>query len=166
VHCVRHRIIEGLATGLYLGKIPFAPGTFGTLLGIPLAWLLARISAPAYLFLTFLLIVAAAAICEMYERFTGRHDPSEVVIDEVVGYLVAAAWLPDTWQAYLAAFIVFRFFDILKPFGIRSIDRRVKGGFGTVLDDVAAGLAANIVLQFVYMKTDWLGEQLVGASFF
>lgn len=141
------------------------PGTFGTLLGIPVAWLLMQTSVPAYLFITILFIVGAAAICEVYERMTGHHDSSEVVIDEVAGYLVAAAALPNTWQTFFAAFIAFRFFDVLKPLGIRSIDRRVKGGFGTVLDDVAAGLAANVVLQFVYMKTDWLGVQLVGAGF-
>lgn len=163
---MKRQIIEGLATGLYLGKIPLMPGTFGTLLGVPLAWALGMTSPQAYLLVTVLLIPVAAVICELHERFTELHDPGEIVIDEVVGYLVAAAWLPNTWQALLAAFLAFRFFDILKPFPIRAIDRRVQGGLGTVLDDVAAGLAANIVLQFVYLKTTWLGAQLAGSSIF
>ncbi len=162
MQCVRQRIIEGLATGLYLGKIPFMPGTFGTLLGLPLVWLMLRVSPIGYLLLAVLLIFFAALVCELHERLTKSHDPSEIVIDEVVGYVIAFTWLPNTWQSFAAAFVMFRVFDILKPFPIRTIDQRVKGGLGTVLDDVAAGLAANVILQIIYTKTAWLGVQLGG----
>jgi phosphatidylglycerophosphatase A len=90
------------------------------------------------------------------------HDPGEIVIDEVIGYVIAATWLPLTWQTFVAAFVVFRLFDIWKPFPIRQIDQKAKGGLGTVLDDVAAGIAANMVLQFVYAQTGLLGETLHG----
>jgi phosphatidylglycerophosphatase A len=75
----------------------------------------------------------------------------------VVGYVIAMTWLPLTWQSFLAAFVVFRFFDILKPGPIRRIDQRVKGGLGTVLDDVAAGLVSSVILQVLLRETHWLG---------
>lgn len=157
------KTIELLATGLYLGKAPKMPGTFGTLLGIPLARGLHAIGPFGYMLGTLLAIVASIVICEAYERQSHAHDPGEVVIDEVAGYLVAFVWLPVTWQGFLAAFLAFRFFDILKPFPISYLDRKIGGGLGTTLDDVAAGLAANVLLQIVYTQTSWLGAQSNGA---
>lgn len=157
---MRQRIVEALATGLYLGKIPFAPGTWGTLLGLPLAWLFIQGGPNFYMVATILALLVSVAVAEMYELAGHSHDPGEVVIDEVIGYLIAMTWLPMTWQAFAAAFVAFRFFDILKPFPINYIDRKIQGGLGTVLDDAAAGLAANILLQVVYTQTAWLGEKL------
>jgi phosphatidylglycerophosphatase A len=157
---MKRRIVESLATGLYLGKIPFAPGTWGTLLGIPLAWVLMKTGPVPYMVIAVVLVLFASVIAELHERYTKAHDPKEIVIDEIVGYVIAITWLPQTWQSYLAAFIAFRFFDILKPPPIRQIDQKIEGGLGTVLDDVAAGLAANIILQIVATQTTWLGVQL------
>ena len=154
------RIVEGLATGLYLGKIPFAPGTFGTLLGLPVAWLFIKAGPVAYMVLTVALILFACWIAELHEQYTHAHDPKEIVIDEVAGYVVAMTWLPYTWQSFLGAFLIFRFFDILKPYPINMMDQKIKGGLGTVLDDVAAGLAASIILQIIYSQTMWLGAKL------
>ena len=155
---VKKRILELLATGLYLGKMPKAPGTFGTILGIPCAWLMATYLPPVgYLIATVIFILVSVVIAEMYERLHGSHDPQEIVIDEVVGYVIAMTWLPLTWQSFAAAFVVFRIFDILKPGPIRAIDRRVKGGLGTILDDVAAGLISSVILQIVLRETHWLG---------
>ena len=154
------RIVEGLATALYLGKIPFAPGTFGTLMGIPVAWLFIQAGPVAYMVLTIALILFACVIAELHERYTNAHDPKEIVIDEVAGYVVAMTWLPYTWQSFLGAFLLFRLFDIWKPGPIRKMDQTIKGGLGTVLDDVAAGLAASIILQVIYTQTDWLGVKL------
>lgn len=140
----------------------FMPGTWGTLWGIPAAWLFMRGGAYFYFLASLGLLFFAVLVAELYERVTDRHDPSEVVIDEVTGYVVAMTWLPSTWQAFLGAFLVFRFFDILKPFPISDLDRKIPGGLGTVLDDVAAGLVSNIVLQIVYMQTAWLGVRLGG----
>ncbi len=158
---MKKKIVELLATGLYLGKIKKMPGTFGTLLGLPLAYGLAQLSIFAYMILTIVLILFACFIAELHENYTNAHDPKEIVIDEIVGYLVAFIWLPLTWQSFLAAFILFRFFDILKPWPIRAIDQKVKGGLGTVMDDVAAGIAASICLQIIYTNTNLLGVQLV-----
>lgn len=154
------RIVEGLATGFYFGKIPVMPGTFGTLWGIPLAWLMMKAGPVTYMVLAVLGIAIASVIAESHERFTRAHDPGEIVIDEVIGYVIAATWLPMTWQTFVAAFLAFRLFDIWKPYPIRQIDAKIHGGLGTVLDDVAAGIAANIVLQIIYANTNWLGEIL------
>jgi phosphatidylglycerophosphatase A len=155
---VKRHILEALATGFYLGKIPKAPGTWGTLLGIPCAWVMASFLPPVwYLIATVAFVLVASYIAEMYERVMGAHDPKEIVIDEVVGYVIAMTWLPLTWQSFLAAFVMFRFFDILKPGPIRRIDQQVKGGLGTVLDDVAAGLISSVLLQVLLRETPWLG---------
>ncbi|RYZ76039.1 MAG: phosphatidylglycerophosphatase A [Proteobacteria bacterium] len=133
------------------------PGTFGTLLGLPLAWAFAQGSPTAYMIKAIVFLFFSVAVAELYERIFKTHDPKEIVIDEVIGYVIAMTWLPLTWQSFLAAFVVFRFFDIVKPPPISAIDRRVKGGFGTVLDDVAAGLASSVILQIVLAETNWLG---------
>ncbi len=143
------KITEFFVTGLYVGKIKWAPGTFGTLLAVPLAYGIASLGAMRYLEITVLLIFAAIFACSFFEAHTHSHDNQQIVIDEVVGYLVAFFWLPLTWQYLLGAFILFRFFDILKPYPISYIDQKVKGGLGVVLDDLAAGLVVNIILQSV-----------------
>lgn len=112
------------------------------------------------MFGAIVLIFGGAYIAQRYETFTAAHDPGEVVIDEVAGYVIAMTWLPLTWQSFVAAFVVFRFFDILKPYPINRIDQKVSGGLGTMLDDVAAGLVSNILLQVVYQNTSWLGVRM------
>jgi len=159
---MKKKVVELLATGFYFGKAKKMPGTFGTLWGIPLAFGLGHLGAFVYMFATVILILVASVIAELHENFTHSHDPGEIVIDEVVGYLVAFTWLPLTWQSFCGAFLLFRFFDILKPWPINYIDRNIKGGLGTVLDDVAAGIMANICLQIIFEKTSWLGAQFVG----
>lgn len=155
---MRQRIVEFFATGLYLGKIKFAPGTFGTLLGIPVAWAMATyLPMFGYLVGLVLLVVLSSVCAHFHEKFTGLHDPGEIVIDEVVGYAVAMTWLPLTWQTFAIAFVVFRIFDILKPPPIQQIDDKVPGGFGTTLDDVVSGLVTNGVMQLLLHQTTWLG---------
>lgn len=149
-----------------VGRLPKGPGTWGTLATFPLVWLLAWLGPFYHMTVTILLLPLSVIAAEAYERAHGGHDASEVVIDEVLGFLITMTWLPFTWQASVAGFVLFRFFDILKPFPISVLDRRVKGGLGVVIDDVAAGIIANILLQIVYSHTSWLGVQnvVVGAS--
>jgi phosphatidylglycerophosphatase A len=157
-------VVDFLATGFYSGKMKPAPGTWGTLAAVPLALALNWLCGPksvSYLFVTFLLVLGACWIAELHERYTGAHDPKEITIDEVVGFMITMAWLPATWEAYVGGFLVFRFFDILKPFPISYLDRNIEGGVGTIADDVLAGVFASLVLQIVSAKTAWLG---VGAS--
>lgn len=151
------KVIQFFATAGFIGLMPKAPGTFGTLVAVPIAFLLAQLGPNLYLLATALLIVFAIWISELYERALGSHDSKEIVIDEVVGYLVAFTWLPMTWMSLVAAFIVFRIFDILKPYPISVLDRRVKGGLGVVVDDLAAGLLTSLILQAVASRTPWLG---------
>lgn len=151
------KLIEHFVTVGGLGRLPKAPGTFGTLAGIPLAYGLSLAGPVFYLAATIVILILAVFACEIHERQTAKHDAQHIVIDEVVGYLIAFAWLPLTWQSLLAAFVVFRFFDILKPYPISVLDARVKGGLGVMIDDVAAGLAANIILQALASRSDVLG---------
>ncbi len=149
------KVVEFLVTGGFIGLSPWAPGTFGTLWGIPIALGLAS-GGPVFAMVgTLVLILVAIGLAEFSERFTGSHDRGAIVIDEIVGYLVAVTWLPAGWLSMLLAFVAFRFFDIVKPFPISWLDRRVKGGRGVVIDDVAAGLAANVLLQILLSQWNW-----------
>ncbi len=139
-------ILTLVASGLGVGRIPWAPGTFGTLLAVPAVWALSLLPPAAQGVLLLLAIPGAAAVCSHATRTTRDPDPPWVVIDEMVGYWVAVALLPGTPAVLAAGFVWFRLFDILKPPPIRWIDRAVGGGWGVLLDDVAAGLAARAAL--------------------
>ena len=154
--------IEWLATAGGLGKTSKAPGTVGTLAAIPLVSLFAWGGGYVYLAAAVLLVMASIYIAHAYENlFEVEHDPKEVVIDEVAGYVVAMTWLPLTWQSFVGAFVVFRLLDGIKPFPISVMDKKIGGGLGVVADDIAAGIGTNFLLQVVYTKTSWLGEQLI-----
>jgi phosphatidylglycerophosphatase A len=144
-----------LATWFGCGKMPFAPGTFGTLGALPLVWLLASYGPFPYMLSTFVFSVLAIWVAQLYETVGGKHDASEVVIDEVAGFLVTMAWVPLTWPYVIAGFVLFRAFDILKPFPISYIDQRVKGGVGVIGDDLLAGIVSNVLLQIILQK-GWL----------
>ncbi len=130
------------------GYAPVAPGTFGTLGAIPLYWALSWLTWPAYLAATAALIVAGAYAAQRAGRYWGVADASPIVIDEVAGYLVTMALVPFSWPAALVGFLLFRLFDVLKPWPASALDR-VKNGVGVVMDDVAAGVFAWAALQFV-----------------
>jgi phosphatidylglycerophosphatase A len=143
------------------GRLPKGPGTWGTLAAVPLALLL-NWAGPLYAmgFVALLLPLAIVA-AEFYEQDKGSHDHKEIVIDEVVGFLITMTWLPITWQAYLAGFCLFRVLDIFKPFPIGYLDKKIGGGVGVIADDVAAGIIASLILQVIYTNTAWLGIQVL-----
>lgn len=153
---------SNFATCFGVGRMRPAPGTWGTLIAVPFAYGLALISPLASMGLIVALTFIAIYACQVYEKETNKHDHSEVVIDEFVGYLIAVMWLPLTWQSFLFAFVVFRFLDISKPLFIGKIDRMVPGGFGTMADDLAAALVTNVLLQAVFYHTNWLGVKWDG----
>lgn len=156
------RIIELLATAGGLGKAPRAPGTFGTLAGIPFVYIFAKLNPLLAFMATFAIVIGAVFVADAYQSAKGGdHDRQEIVIDEVAGYLITMAMIPLTWQTWVTGFLLFRFFDALKPWPISFLDRKVKGGLGVVVDDVAAGLFANLILQILITKTDWLGVQIL-----
>jgi phosphatidylglycerophosphatase A len=138
-----------IAFGLGAGLAPFAPGTFGTLLAWPIGWFLgASFSAPVLLGVIALLFALGVWACGVTGRHLGVHDHGAMVWDEVVAFLLILAIMPGNlaWQA--AAFVLFRFFDILKPAPIRWLERRFHGGFGVMVDDLLAAGYTLLVLAF------------------
>ncbi len=130
-----------------------APGTLGTLVAIPIYWLLNELSPWNYLTVTTLLFGAGVWVCGTAARRLGVHDHPGIVWDEIVGYLVTMTAAPEGGWWVLAGFVLFRLFDIAKPFPIGLVDRRVGGGFGIMLDDLIAGLFALALLQ---VAAQWL----------
>ncbi len=143
----RDKMVVCIATGFYTGNIPWAPGTFGTLPGLLLCFFLARLPLSASILLILLLIALAIRVAGEAEKMLGQKDPGCIVIDEIAGMAVTLMALPFTLQTAIAGFLLFRVFDILKPPPIRIIDKKVHGGIGIVLDDVIAGVFANLVLR-------------------
>jgi phosphatidylglycerophosphatase A len=149
----------GLATLFDLGKKFKAPGTIGTLAAVPLVLLLSAAGPLWHMAFAVIFLPISILSCELYEQSIASHDAKEIILDEVLGFIVATVWLPWTWQSFLAAFLLFRFFDIIKPFPISVLDQKVKGGVGVVADDLAAGIATNAILQALLTYTNWLGFQ-------
>ncbi len=146
---LRDEAVVFLATGFYIGNIPFAPGTFGSILGLPLCFVLAGLKLPLAIIFTVLFIIVAVWIANGAEKVLKKNDPGCIVIDEIAGMAVTLVGLPFNLTTALIGFIIFRILDILKPFPIRSLDKRVSGGVGIVLDDVVAGIFANLLLRIL-----------------
>jgi phosphatidylglycerophosphatase A len=143
-----------LSTWFGCGYLPKVPGTFGTLGAIPLVWLFQQTGETRYLLFTLAFTVVSIYVAQLYEDTVAtEHDPSEFVLDEVAGFLVTMTWVPFTWQWVLAGFVLFRILDMVKPFPISWIDRRIPGGVGAMADDLVAGILANIILQFLLQRT-------------
>jgi len=143
-----------LATGFYVGNIPPAPGTLGSLIGLPLCFLLAGIRLPPAIILAVLFIGFAVWIAHAAEKLLKQKDPGCIVIDEVAGMVVTLIGLPFNLTTAGSGFIIFRILDILKPFPIRTLDKRLPGGIGIVADDVVAGIFANIILRILLYISD------------
>ncbi len=143
--------VHFLALGFGSGLSPVAPGTFGTLAAIPLYLLLHSFSLPIYLIVTALLAMIGIALCDISARKLGVHDHPGIVWDEVVGYLVTMIGAPTGWHWVFFGFVLFRVFDIIKPWPIRIIDRKIEGGFGIMLDDLLAGAMAALLLKGVLL---------------
>lgn len=136
-------------TGLGLGLAPKAPGTFGTFLGLPLFWLLVPLGWGWYGAATAAIFVLGCWAAHRAELDLDCHDAPQVVIDEVVGYLVTMFMAPDLPWAWVWGFLFFRFFDILKPWPVSWADRKVAGSLGVMLDDVLAGLYGLLAMRLV-----------------
>lgn len=144
------RLVHFLAFGFGAGKMPAAPGTFGTLVAIPLYLLIMPLSSPAYAAVVLGLFVIGVWLCQETERHLGVHDHPGIVWDEIVGYLITMFMAPAGWPWIVTGFFLFRLFDIWKPFPIRQIERRVRGGLGNMLDDALAGLYSLAALQVIH----------------
>jgi phosphatidylglycerophosphatase A len=138
------------ASAGYIGYIPVASGTFGSLVGIPLFWgfdELRAASVTMYLLAFVALVAGACWIAGKAEEFLQEHDSHKIVIDEVVGYLAATLFLTPTWTHAVLAFFIFRALDVIKQFPAGYIDANFPGGYGVVLDDVVSGLYSNVAVQ-------------------
>ena len=150
-------IAKIIASGLGTGYAPKAPGTVGAFLGVIIAYLInmlllsngidkTMLWSINIILIVVLLLVGVWSIKEMHQEWS--HDASKIVIDEIVGVYIAILFVPFHWKYYLIGFILFRFFDILKPLGIRKLDD-LKGSWSVMLDDVLAGVYSFIVLQLM-----------------
>ena len=136
-----------IAAGFGSGLMPFAPGTWGTLVALPLYWALSLYSLPVYLGVTLIAFVLGVWITDWVSRDLGEHDYGGIVWDEIVGYLLTMVLVPVSLTWMIVGFVLFRLFDILKPQPIRYIDQKVSGGLGIMLDDILAAAFAWVVLQ-------------------
>ena len=134
-----------VATFFYLGKLPFVPGSWGSL-GALLLWFLLPVTFSVHLSVIIILFVLGVYSSSRMAKYLDDHDPSEVVIDEVVGMGISLFMLPHSSGLYLLAFILFRVFDILKPSFIYRI-QNLSGGWGIMLDDVLAGLLTYTIVK-------------------
>ena len=138
-------------TGLGLGLSPKAPGTCGTLLGLPLFWLVGDEPWPVQAGLLALIFGLGWWAARRAEAELGVHDSPQVVIDEVAGYLVAVFMAPNQPAVWIMGFVLFRFFDILKPWPVNLADRGLPGAFGVMFDDLLAGLYAWLALRLLML---------------
>jgi phosphatidylglycerophosphatase A len=143
------RFLILMATWWGTGYSPLASGTVGTLAAIPLYLVLARLSLPLYILTLIPFFFFSCWVAGGAEAIFNEKDSGKIVIDEVVGYLVTMTGVPFSWHGVILGFFLFRFFDIVKVPPANIIDRRLKNGWGVVLDDVVAGAYACIVLHLL-----------------
>jgi phosphatidylglycerophosphatase A len=153
---LKAKTILFLATGGYAGHVRFAPGTFGSVEGLFFCYLLSLISLPIALCGIIAFILFSIRVSGEAETLIGKKDPGCVIIDEIAGMMVTMAGVSFTPFTAAIGFILFRGFDILKPPPIRTLQDRLSAGAGIVLDDVAAGIAANMVLRLILRITGQL----------
>jgi len=144
-----------LAFGFGSGLAKKAPGTMGTLAAIPVYYLFAQADIWVYSLLTVCVSVLGVFICGVAAEKLGEHDFGGIVWDEIAGYLITLWLVPLTWQTIIVGFVLFRFFDILKPWPIKWLDQHVHGGFGIMIDDVLAAVFAGFLL-FLGVHFGWV----------
>lgn len=139
-----------LAFGFGTGLSPFAPGTVGTLAGFPLYFLLRGLEPAVYFLAVALLYVAGIWFCDIAGKAIGVADHGGIVWDEIVAFLLILPFAPSTLTGFVAAFFLFRLFDIWKPFPIGYFDKRLKNGFGVMFDDLLAAIYAILCLMVIF----------------
>jgi phosphatidylglycerophosphatase A len=141
------KLLMFIATGFGSGYLPIAPGTWGSLVALPIHFFLIRL-APQYYYISLVIIFVIAVITAgSAEKILDKKDPGAVVIDEIIGMLITLIAAPSTPLAWGSAFLLFRLFDIWKPFPASWADRHLNGGLGIVLDDVIAGGYGLLCMQ-------------------
>ncbi|MGD9974619.1 MAG: phosphatidylglycerophosphatase A [Desulfatirhabdiaceae bacterium] len=148
---IPNRVILFLATGCHSGYFPVASGTAGSVVGLFPAFFLSTINLGAATVVCAIFMLAAVWIADQAEKIIRKKDSGLIVIDEIAGMMVTLLGLPFTLPMTLAGFFLFRVMDILKPFPINYLERKVPGGAGVVIDDVVAGIFCNILLRIAWM---------------
>lgn len=143
--------VHFLAFGFGSGLSPKAPGTMGTVIAVPIAAALMQLSVPAYLCSVLMLSVFGIWLCGQSAARLGIKDHPGIVWDEIAGYCITMTALPFTWWSLVAGFVVFRVFDIAKPWPISEADHRLSGGLGIMLDDIIAGIFAAAILYVMQL---------------
>ncbi len=143
-----------LALGFGSGLAPVAPGTFGTLASIPIYLLLAQLALPYYLLMVLLSFGIGVFLCHYTSSALGVHDHSGIVWDEFGGFWSTMIAVPVGWQWIVGGFVLFRVFDIVKPWPVKIADTKLKGGFGIMFDDVLAGIYALICMHLAIQLLD------------
>ncbi len=143
----KQKSVMFFATGCFIGNISFAPGTFGSILGLALCFLLSKIEFTVAVVLTILFVFFAIWMAHEAEIILNAKDPGCIVIDEIAGMLVTLIGLPFNMISVFAGFLIFRILDIWKPHPIRFLERKLSGGVGIVMDDIVAGVLGNIILR-------------------
>ncbi|PLX50350.1 MAG: phosphatidylglycerophosphatase A [Desulfobulbaceae bacterium] len=146
-----HTLIMLIATGFYSGYLPKAPGTWGSLVGVLLVFLLHALSLQIYLSVVAGLFIVGSFVAGEAEKILDNRDPGVVVIDEIVGMLITMIAVPVTPLTMALGFILFRVFDIAKPFPVNFFDQHFHGGLGIMLDDVVAGIYSLIIMQLIFL---------------
>lgn len=139
-----------IATIFFIGYFPFAPGTMASAFAMAFLWFL-KPSNAVILFILIVSFISGIFVSQKIQEQSQKKDPSCVVIDEFSGYLTAVVFFPLSWQNLLIGFVIFRFFDILKPPPIRQIERKLHGGLGIMIDDIIAGLMTNLLIRIFLM---------------
>jgi phosphatidylglycerophosphatase A len=151
-----------LATGFGSGLSPIVPGTMGTLASIPLYLLLVQLPLSAYIVMLIVTFFIGIKICQVTSDDMGVHDHGSIVWDEFVGMWLTMLIVPllklpaDEWKWLITGFVLFRFFDMVKPWPIGWLDARIHGGLGIMIDDIVAGIMAGISLYMVGLAAGWL----------
>ena len=145
---MKKRIAQLIATFFYVGHLPYAPGTWGTVAAVPLYYLISGIPEYLYIALTLAIVLVSVWAAGIAEGIYGKTDPGQIVADEVSGYLVTMILVVPTQTNIIIGFVLVRIFDMLKPPPARQAER-LPGGWGVVMDDVMSGVYANIVLHVI-----------------
>ena len=145
----KNDIVVFLATGCFTGFLPLVPGTWGTFAAIPLVILVHRVDLILQGIIALVFVTAAAWVAGKAEILLGELDPRPIVIDEMAGFLISLLWLPLNPLTVCLGFGLFRLFDIVKPPPISSVEKRMRGGWGVVIDDVLAGVFTNAALRLL-----------------
>ncbi|MBT0113901.1 MULTISPECIES: phosphatidylglycerophosphatase A [Vibrio] len=151
-----------LATGFGSGLSPFIPGTMGTLAAVPLFLLLSQLPFTAYVIVVLISCVVGIQICQVTSADMKVHDHGSIVWDEFAGFWITMSIVPalniplTEWKWLITGFILFRFFDMVKPWPIGWLDKRVHGGLGIMVDDIVAGVMAGVALFLVAKYAGWM----------